>query len=194
MLPEVRSARPSIDLPTLTITRRIEHMCENRTHGVLRARSEVLPERASTGTEARDSGMDGLLVRVVSAAIRCERSSHLQMRRVRGRDPHSSPYRTAAVRGAVALAGAERTVNSFVGESLPGAAEVFRLHVKRDADVRCADRGRGRRVKPSAIGPDHGKGGELAGAGRTVCISARLLYMLAFVYNWLGVGALVRTV
>lgn len=125
MLPEVRSARPSIDLPTLTITRRIEHMCENRTHGVLRARSEVLPERASTGTEARDSGMDGLLVRVVSAAIRCERSSHLQMRRVRGRDPHSSPYRTAAVRGAVALAGAEKTVNSFVGESLPGEAELF---------------------------------------------------------------------
>lgn len=125
MLPEVRSARPSIDLPTLTITRRIEHMCENRTHGVLRARSEVLPERASTGTEARDSGMDGLLVRVVSAAIRCERSSHLQMRRVRGRDPHSSPHRTAAVRGAVALAGTEKTVNSFVGESLPGEAELF---------------------------------------------------------------------
>lgn len=125
MLPEVRSARPSIDLPTLTLTRHIEYMCENRAHGVLRARSEVLPERASTGTEARDRGMDSLLVRVVSAAIRCERSSHLQMRRVRGRDPHSSPHRTVAVRGAVALAGAEKAVNSFVEESLPGTAELF---------------------------------------------------------------------
>ncbi|SEB29646.1 hypothetical protein SAMN04490240_0123 [Rhodococcus pyridinivorans] len=102
MLPEVRCARPSIDLPSLTLTRVIEHVCENLWCGVLRTRTETVPARAPTGTAPGSRGLDTVHLRDSPAPLGSDRTPHLSVHRLRGGNPHSAPHGATVLRGAVA--------------------------------------------------------------------------------------------
>lgn len=95
-------SRPSIDLPPTDYNARVEHMCENLWCGVLRTRTETVPERAPTGTTPGGRGMDTVHLRDGPAPVRSQRTPHLPVHRLRGGDRHSAPYGTAVLRGAVA--------------------------------------------------------------------------------------------
>ena len=95
-------SRPSIDLPPTDYNPGVEHVCENLWRGVLRTRTETVPERAPTGTTPGGGGMDTVHLRDGSAPVRSQRTPHLPLQRLRGGDRHSAPYGTSVLRGAVA--------------------------------------------------------------------------------------------
>lgn len=95
-------SRPSIDLPPTDYNALVEHMCEHWWCGVLRTRTETVPERAPTGTTPGGRGLDTVHLRDSPAPLGSDRTPHLSVHRLRGGDLRSAPYGATVLRGAVA--------------------------------------------------------------------------------------------
>lgn len=102
MLPEVRCEHPSINLPRSHNNVPIRKYVRKLLRGVLRTRTEKVPERAPTGTAPGGRGMDTVHLRDGSAPLGSQRTPHLPVHRLRCGDRHSAPYGTTVLRGAVA--------------------------------------------------------------------------------------------
>ena len=76
MLPEVRCRVPPSTCRPLTINVRIEHVCDNLWRGVLRTRTETVPERAPAGTAPGRRGMETVHLLDGSAPLGSHRTPH----------------------------------------------------------------------------------------------------------------------